>query len=956
MKFWNTKCWGSLTVVLATLLVILFVGSDVAASYATVINNTFGIETSRVEGASGDQYTYFSSDYDDAESLAAYLKQAGIDTEAEGLVLLKNDNGALPLNEGDRVSLVMTAAAKFNYSSSGSSAAETSGYPSLKAAMEESGFEVNGALWDFYTAGDAAAFGRYTMGNTYLINEAGWDVYTDDVIASFDEYGTVIAVIARDSGEGKDISVVKSDGENGSYLCLSAQEVEVLEHLTAMKAEGSVQKIIVLLNSSAPIQLDFLYRDGIDVDACLWVGNVGSSGIYAIGQALTGAVVPSGRLSDTYLKNNFASPAMANWTLNAYSSFSAKYTNGADYALNSTQENYGVYIESIYVGYRYYETRYEDSVMGNTDYSYEDDVAYPFGYGLSYTSFEYSGFSVTENDGSFDVSLTVKNTGDAAGKDVVQVYLQKPYTDYDREHGIEKAAVELAGFAKTEALEPGASETVTITVQKEQFKCYDADGFGTYILEDGDYYLTAARNAHEAADNILASKGYDTEGNKDDVYLWNNPSLDSETYSVSRQTGAAIVNLFDDSDVNRYAGSGDNRITYVSRSDWEGTWPAERIELSIATDQMAEDIGSSKALPETDDALPVYGADNGLTLAALRSSEENPIPYDDELWDKLLDQMTLEDQMALVTTGQYSTLAIQSVGKPATLENDGPTGVASTTTSTSFPSEGIWAASWNTEIMEAMGNAIAEDAMAAGVNGMYAGGVNIHRTPFDGRSHEYFSEDPLLSGIAIQHEVIGMQSKGVVAHVKHLAFNDEETNRNGIGIWLNEQEAREIMLVPFEYGLSEDLGGAGAVMTSFNRIGVIWAGAHSGLLTDLIHGEWGFHGFNITDMAASNGAFYMTYQDGIINGTDLYLGSGEDISDLAANAAFALRLREACHNILYTIVNRSNAMNGLGVETIVSAVTPWWQTALRGILIGVGVLTLCSVCLYAVSWKKKYKA
>ena len=390
-------------------------------------------------------------------------------------------------------------------------------------------------------------------------------------------------------------------------------------------------------------------------------------------------------------------------------------------------------------------------------------------------------------------------------------------------------------------------------------------------------------------------------------------------------------------------------MTYVSRSDWEGTWPTEAVTLSIATDQMKADIDSNKALP-TGGEMPAYGADNGLTLAMLRG-----LSYDDPQWDKLLDQMTYADQAALVTTGQFATVPLESVGKPATAEDDGPTGVASTTTGTSFPSEGIWASTWNTALIQRMGDALAEDALASGRTGMYAGGVNIHRTPFDGRSHEYFSEDAVLTAVAIQYEVKGLQGKGVVAHVKHLAFNEEETNRNGASIWLNEQEARELMLLPFEYALSESKGNSGAFMTSFNRAGLIWTGADSGLLSEIVLNEWGFHGYNITDMAESNGKFYMTYQDGIINGTDLYLGSGDALTEFKDNAAFAQRLRQASHHILYTVVNQSAAMNGLGVESVVLTVTPPWQVALNVTLIVLAALSaICSV-LYILSWANRNK-
>ncbi len=943
MKLFSEKRWGWLSGVFITLLLLAYIGNNVAAAYAPAINNAFGIVTSKVTGGSGDEYVYYQSDYANAEDLKAYLTETGILVETEGLVLLRNDNGLLPLDKGAKITPFFTASVNFNYSSSGSSAAETSGYPTLREALEKSGFAVNETLWNAYKTGEASqdnGYGRATTGNTYQIKEAGWDVFSEATVAAID--GVALVTIARDSGEGKDINLTTSKklakgsgGQDGSYLSLSDQEVDVLQHLTQLKSEGKIEGIVVLLNGSTTVQLDFLFRDDIDVDAALWIGNVGSSGIYGVAQVLCGDAPPSGKLSDTWLKNNFSSPAMASWSLNSSKKFTQKYTNAEDLGLNSTQENYAVYVEGIYVGYRYYETRYEDMVMGSDGvgaYSYDADVAYPFGFGLSYTDFAWSDFKVTENEKDFTVQVTVTNTGSTAGKDVVEIYLQKPYTDYDREHKVEKAAVELAGFAKTSLLAAGASETVTVTVEKERFKSYDADGYKTYILDAGDYYLTAADNAHAAANNVLTAKGYTaetTDGRMDEngdaalTFKWTNGTLDATTYAVSSQTGYAITNQLDHADVNRYEGSGENQVTYVSRSDWEGTWPTEAVTLSIATDQMKADIDSNKALPAGGDT-PTYGADNGMTLAMLRG-----LSYDDPQWEKLLDQMSYADQALLVSTGQFATVPLESISKPATSENDGPTGVANTTTGSSFPSEGIWASTWNTELIQRMGDAIAEDALASGQTGMYAGGVNIHRTPFDGRSHEYFSEDAVLTAVAIQYEVKGLQNKGVVAHVKHLAFNEEETNRNGACIWLNEQEARELMLLPFEYALSESKGDSGAVMTSFNRAGVIWTGADSGLLNEIVINEWGFHGYNITDMAESNGKFYMTYQDGIVGGTDLYLGSGDALTDFKDNAAFAQRLREASHHILYSIVTcRATCHGGVMVSTSLSTPRPFMAALL----------------------------
>lgn len=962
-KIWKKKLWGGLSVALASLVTITTGGYQIAMAQSAAINYALGITTSDIEYSDDEKYQYYKSDYDDYDSLQEHFMETAEEIEGEGLVLLKNENDALPLAEGEKVSCVMTGSVNFNYSSSGSSAADTSGYTDLKTALTDVGLSVNETLWDFYKDSD---YGRTMSGDIYKINEMPWSEYTDAVKTSITEYGTAIVNITRASGEGKDISAKKSDGEDGSYLSISPEEEEVLKELTKLKEDGSVSKIIVLLNSSATLELDFLYRDGIDVDACVWVGNVGKGGITAVAKALTGEINPSGRLSDTYLRDNFSSPAMAQQSMNAGSNFGTAYANYDSYELNTTQIYYGVYTEGIYVGYRYYETRYTDYVneAGNAgDYDYSADVAYPFGYGISYTTFDYSNYQMeySEADDQFTVTLDVTNTGERDGKEVVQVYLSKPYTEYDIENGVEKAAVELAGFAKTDMLAPGESQTVTIEIDGSQLKSYDANGYKTYIVDAGDYYFTAAKDAHDAANNVLAAQGQtpentddrmDAEGNADMTSVYTVEELDAQTYSVSAN-GTEITNQLDHADLNKYEGS-ETTVTYVSRNDWTGTWPTEQLAVTI-TDQMYTDLSSDQPYEEDADAsMPSYGESNGLTLAQMRGKD-----YDDVDWDKLLNEMTYSEQAYLITNGQMSTAVVTSVGKPATSENDGPTGVVNSQGSLSFPSEGIWASSFNLELIEEVGRCLAEDARATGYTGVYANGINIHRTPFGGRSHEYFSEDSILTAKAAVAEIQGIQEKGVVPTIKHIAFNDQEYQRNGISVWLNEQEAREIMLTPFEYALSsqEGMGNAHAVMSSFTRVGTVWAGADSALLDNIARGEWGFDGYCITDMASSNGAAYMTYQDGVLGGTDLYLGSGSEtaLDSFKDSATYAQHMREACHRILYVICNYSAAMNGIAADSTVSAASWWWKTAIIAADAVLAALTVASLVMYGISDRKEKK-
>lgn len=961
-KLFNKVLWESLLVTSASLCVFSFGVTKIADSKSATLNDALGITSSKIERSDDPEYQYFKSTYSKEDY--ASLKKAYINTaeevESEGIVLLKNDNNALPLNKDEKVSLMLSGSYYFSYTSSGSSSVDSSAYKSLKDSLNGESIDVNGDMWDFYSD---ESFKR----SSTKIKDIGWDDIDDDIKATISDYKTVIVTVSRNSGEGTDVRSAGSDGSDGSYLSLSETELSVLEGLTELKKNGNVSKIIVLLNTSATIQMDFLQNENIDVDACLWVGNVGT-GIGGVSKVLTGEVNPSGKLSDTYVYDNFSSPAAKALSLASNKKFAQMYEG--TYKLAETSSYAGVYNEGIYVGYRYYETRYFDYVTEREktgEYKYNADVAYSFGYGLSYTNFEYSNYTVTENGDNFDVKVTVKNVGDVSGKEVVEVYLQKPYTQYDIENGIEKASVELVGYDKTKLLAKGETEEITISVSKERFKAYDANKAKTYILEDGNYYLTVANGAHEANNNILSKLGktksntsgrMDADGNSllvsNALKLTN--SLDTTTYATSSHTGKQITNQLDCADINKYDGT-TNKTDYVSRSNWTGTYPSKVTTLTV-TEKMYKDLQFNKEIKTKEDAKSSkYDEKNGLSLIQLRGKA-----YDDEAWDEILNQMSYSDQVTLITQGYFTTSLIESVGKPETIESDGPTGVVGSAGSLSLPSEGIWASSFNDELIKKVGDILAEDALANGKTGIYANGINIHRMPFGGRSHEYFSEDPYLTGMAAVAEIQGIQAKGVIAHVKHIAFNDQEDARNGISIWLNEQEAREIMLLPFEFALSssEGMGNAHAVMSAFNRVGTTWAGACSELLNNIMRDEWGFDGYCITDMAESNGDF-MTYQDGIPNGTDLYLGNTREggLNAYKSNDTFTSAMRESCHRILYVVCNYSAAMNGISESTVIASKNPWWKTTLTAINVSTLVLTVLFGGMYIASMEfkgKKYKS
>ena len=965
------RLWQGISLTMASLFVLTAGGYHIALSQSAAINHALGISGSNTVRSEEEQYQYYKSNYaaDEYSVLEQdYLAKAE-EIEGEGIVLLENKNNALPLAKDDKVSCFMTGSVAFNYTSSGSSASNTAGYDNLKTALTRVGLSVNESLWEQY---EQSSYKRYKKGTTTYINEMPYSEYSADAIASFAEYNTAIVTLARDSGEGSDIIAyaAKCDGEDGNYLRLSAQEKEVLQELTKLKKNGTISKIIVLLNTSATLQLDFLQDDSIDVDACLWIGNVGKSGIHAVAKVLVGDIVPSGKLSDTYLVDNLSSPAMVSASTYkeekdaTYYNFAQTYTNASEYSLNDTQKYYGVYVEGIYVGYRYYETRYADYVTGRANtglYDYSADVAYSFGYGKSYTDFAFSEYSVTENENSYTVSVKVTNTGDTyTGKEVVEVYLQKPYTEYDIQYGVEKAAVELVGYAKTNALAPKESQVIQVEVLKSAFKSYDRNGAKTYIVDDGDYYFTIGNGAHEAVNNILAMQGYtvantegrmDAEGNAALVYKVHVDAFDSTTYATSEYTGSEITNQFDDADLNKYEGS-TTEVTYVTRNDWVGSFPKGTTKVAV-TDKMAADLASNKPIPsDASVTMPSYGKNNGLNLAMMRGKA-----YDDPDWEKLLDQMTFEEQSYLLSNAQMTTVCVESVGKPDTQENDGPTGIADSQGNLSFPSKGIWASTFNDQLIEEAGAFLGEDARANGYSGIYANGLNLHRTPYGGRSNEYFSEDSYLSAMAAVAEIKGIQSKGVVANIKHIAFNDQEAQRNGICVWLNEQEARELMLMPFEYAMVEEYGNAHAVMSSFTRVGTDWAGADADLLLDVMHGEWSFDGYCITDMASSNGALYMTYQDGILLGTDCFLGSGSTsaLEEFKDNAVYCQRMRDASHRILYVTANFSSAMNGISPDTVIESATWWWKIACIALLCVLGTLTCASTAIWIKYEIKKKK-
>ena len=977
-----SKLWKVLTAVMAVLLVIALIAVPVTNAFATVINVTLGAATQEII-PDPDAEIYFWTNYENEEDLVAYERQLCEIVEGEGAALLVNRDNTLPLAKGTKITPFSQSSFNLMYGGTGSGQVKADDAVSLKAALEASFGEgtVNPDQWKFYaTAGYKRVNADTTGGNQaqYRINEVPWEKYSDALKGTWANYGDVaLVVLARSGGEGADLpSGLPELAEymtDGDYLRLCKEEIDMFQNLEQLKKDGVFKKIVVLLNSSNALQLDFV--DSYGIDAVLWIGDVGMTGINAVADILVGDVNPSGRIVDTFLKDNHSAPAMQNF--GAY-----KYTNAAEYdtatAQNNTDPGIGkcnsdflVYAEGIYVGYRYFETRYEDYVLnrGNAgDYKYDNDVAFPFGFGLSYTEFEYSNFTIEDKGTTIEVNVDVKNVGDVDGKHTVQIYFQSPYTQYDIDNQVEKAAVEICGFDK-KMIAAGATEHFTITVNKEDLTSYDYMKAKTYILDAGDYYFTVGRNAHDAINNILMAKGADSTrmsgtGDASLAAKWTLAELDTTTYSVSSKTGKPITNLFDDANLNFYEGADGQTVTYLSRNDWQGTWPSTaslKITETMWADGLTHEESGRVAIVEKMKqlyysdvtALPAVGVSGSLTAGDLVMSD-----VDDPRWADLISQVPYAEMTNLIYNGFHLTQPVPSINLPGTNDENGPQGFTKSlvggNSAMAYTSEDVMAATFNLELLNEVGKCIGEDFMHATdssgtvFSGIYGPGANIHRTAYSGRNFEYYSEDGWLSGKMAAAEVKGIQDRGVYVFTKHFALNDQEEGRYGISTWSNEQAIREVYLEGFEGSIVE--GGGMGVMSSFNRIGVVWAGAHYGLMTGILRDEWGMTGAAITDCSVM--ANYMDYRMGVLAGQDLWDGYSMGMATLDGldkDPAIVTAVQRATKNIAYSITH-SHAMN-VGNATVV-AVTPWWQMALY-ILIGVLAVATAGSAFMMIRSKKK---
>lgn len=833
------------------------------------------------------------------------------------------------------------------YGGSGSGGFDTSNNKNLYESLNDAGFVTNPTLKSFYESSQSGPV--RTANSSDLDNgdnqkiataETPQSKYTDAVRNSYVDYSdAALVVITRIGGEGFDLPRYQGDSEgtvsaDSHYLELDQNEIDLLTAVT----DGTFKRVVVVFNTPSSFEATFLkdsaYAAFADkIDAAVWIGFTGSNGITALGEILNGDVNPSGRLVDTWAADFTKNPSFVNFGTGCLPDTTDKYDGGMYYSVD--------YEEGIYVGYRYYETR------GETDGEdwYNANVVYPFGYGLSYTTFDWTvgdaSASEIELGTTITVPVTVKNTGSVAGKDVVQLYASAPYTL----GGIEKAHKVLVGFAKTKLLQPGESETVTVSFDPYSAASYDyrdanSNGFSGYELETGEYTLYVSRNAHESEKAIALNLAAD-------VQIGTDPTTDRE-----------VVNRYTDSE--NFLDSDWQLDTMLSRADWEGTWPTpQTAQQHAGTDRLYEEIRSEEHNNSTDfdsEEYPWFGEEPTLTLRDLLPSAEAEgyepvVSYDDERWEELMMGCDEEEMIALINNGAYHTLAMESVGLPATIHGDGPSGFTcfmskeQVNGTCQYVSEPVMASTWNINLMNELGEAIGEEgtigdkATGQPYSSIYAPGVNIHRSPFGGRCSEYFSEDPFISGMMGAAEVQGIQSRGVLPTVKHFVANEQETHRSigGDLSWLSEQALREIYLKPFEYTVK--LGETRGIMTSFNRIGTRWTGGDYRLLTEILRNEWGFNGLVICD--------FNTIPQYMIPCMMFYAGGSLDLATQqsamwtdcdTSDAGDAIVLMRAVKDVMYALVN-SNAMNA----EVLGYNPPIWQEYLHWI--NIGAFTLVGVWL-----------
>lgn len=866
-----------------------------------------------------------------SDETSAEATQLSQEIAGEGIVLLKNDNNILPITDNKNLNVFGWASTNPCYGGTGSgSLSDAYETVSLLQGLEDAGFSLNSDLSDFYTSyrSDRPEVGMWAQ--DWTLPEPTADSYTDELINDAKNFSdTALVVITRVGGEGADLptdvsKVTYTDNSTGykdfeageHYLQLSQTEKDMVELVC-----NNFDNVLVVYNGANTMELGFV-NDYEQIQGVIWCPGTGQSGFEALGEIIAGESNPSGKTSDTFVKDLTTTPTWNNFGDFEYDNmeeFEHTQTNN----FTSTKESYGPhfvnYVENIYVGYRFYETAATEGLI-----NYDDMVMYPFGYGLSYTSFTQEMGAITETDDTISFDVTVTNTGDVAGKDVIEVYYNPPYTN----GGIEKATANLITFEKTEELQPGDSQTINITFNKEDMSSYDSYNAAAYVLEAGDYRISIRANSHNIIDEQIVSISETI------VYDENNKRSTDESVAT---------NQFEDAE---------GEVTYLSRANGFANYAeatAAPKTMSMPEEQKSTFVVDTVNYNPEDyndesDEMPTTGAKNGLELADLRG-----LDYDDPQWDKLLDQLTVTEMDNLIALGGYTTASISSVNKVMTVDCDGPASINNNFTGTGsigFPSAVMIANTWNKDIALAFGESIGKMADEMDVSGWYAPAMNIHRSAFSGRNFEYYSEDGVLSGYMAANAVIGAEEYGVYAYIKHFALNDQETNRTEmLCTWATEQAIREINLKPFEIAVKE--GGAKAVMSAFNYIGTTYAGGNNALLNNVLRGEWGFQGMVLTDYFGGYG--YMDSDICIRNGNDFCLVAYDMESNHLTDktsATSVIAMRQAAKNIMYTVVN-SRAYDAENLQT---GLMPWQIT-----MIVIDVILVAGVIVLEVITIKKYR-
>lgn len=876
-----------------------------------------------------------------SEETIGTSQQTVEDVMNEGIVLLEND-GTLPLDSTANLNVFGWASTNPVYGGTGSGTVDASTAVSLLSGLENAGFSLNQELSDFYTAyrSDRPEI-TINNGQDWTLPEPTADSYTDEMLENARAFSdTALIVFSRPGGEGADLpndmgAVLDgsynegtkytnasyqnngdyADFEAGStYLELSRTERDLVDLVTA-----NFEKVIIVYNGSNPLELGWT-EDYEQIRGVLVCSSPGATGFNSLGNILSGAVNPSGKTVDTWLRDVSLSPTSQNVGHFAYDNVQEiTQAAKAHWERADGVVSFVNYVEGIYVGYRFYETAYAEALENGFAFDYDETVMYPFGYGLSYTTFTQELGEPTITDTTVTVDVTVTNTGSVAGKDVVELYYTPPYTN----GGIEKSEVNLAAFGKTSELAPNQSEVITLSFDLEDMASFDTYGTGCYVLEAGTYTVSLRTDAHTVVDSFDFTLASTIVYDEDNLHNGDLTVADSKL------------------------GFAEGEVTYLSRADGFANYAqavAAPSSYSLPDGYEVTGAGTYDVYQYNNDAdaMPTTGADNGLELVDLRG-----LDYDDPLWDQLLDQMTISEMVDLIAYGGYGTVEAPSVGKIATLDADGPAGVNSSVTASygmGYCGEISLAQTWNTDLAYEYAYNMLQEFIEFGFNGWYAPSMNMHRSPFGGRNFEYYSEDSLLSAEMAVAECQAAYDHDVYPYIKHFAFNEQEINRNGmLCTWLTEQSAREIYLKPFEACVKASNGNTLAVMSSYNYVGTTWAGACSALLNDILRGEWGFQGMVLTDYFGNYG--YMDADKAIRGGSDAMLGTAGNDAILTdqTSATSVLAMRNACHNILYTVANSRAYSPEVYME---ATAMPAWQVT---VFVVDGVLAAILIVLEALT-------